>query len=138
MTGHLSIPPAARSEPPAPSSSAGRGGSRRGRNVSSVSYPSVVSEIDALRQRGYAADVSVIAGGRLRFGCCGDAHHASEAIIESTARFEGASNPDDQAIVFGIRCRACDRRGVLVSAYGPTATAVEAEVMVALGPPSRE
>lgn len=109
-----------------------------GRSLSRVSYPSLVGEIDALRKRGYTADVSVIAGGQLRCGSCGDVHHAREAIIESTARFEGASNPDDQAIVFGIRCRACDRRGVLITAYGPTATADEADVVVALESPPKK
>jgi hypothetical protein len=56
-------------------------------------------------------------------------------VIESTARFEGASNPDDQAVVFGLHCDGCGVRGVLVTAYGPTATAEEAAVITALSSP---
>jgi hypothetical protein len=97
-----------------------------------VSYPSVVQEIASLRTRGYAADFSVTAEGELRCDTCGHTHRPGDAVIESTARFEGASNPDDQAMVFGLRCEACGLRGVLVTAYGPTASAEEAVVVTAL------
>ena len=94
--------------------------------------PTVVEEIDALRARGYTADFGVTPDGHLRCDTCGHTHPPSNAAIESTARFEGASNPDDQAVVFGLRCNACGVRGVLVAAYGPTATAEEAAVVTAL------
>ena len=94
--------------------------------------PSVVEEIEALRSRGYTADFSVTADGQLRCDTCGQTHHPTDAVIESTARFEGASNPDDQAVVFGLHFSGCDVRGVLVTAYGPTATAAEAAVVTAL------
>jgi hypothetical protein len=95
---------------------------------------SVVEEIAALRARGYTADFSVTPDGLLRCVSCGHTHAPSNAVIESTARFEGASNPDDQAVVYGLRCDACGVRGVLVAAYGPTATAEEAAVVTALTP----
>lgn len=94
--------------------------------------PSLVDEIGALRARGFTADFGVGPDGRLRCNTCGHLHEPSDVVIESTARFEGASNPDDQAIVFGLRCTACDVRGVLVTAYGPTATAEEAAIVTAL------
>jgi hypothetical protein len=97
-----------------------------------VAYATVVEEIDALRARGYTADFSVTPDGQLRCTTCAHTHAAQQATIESTARFEGPSNPDDQAIVFGLRCGECGVRGVLVAAYGPTATAEEAAVVTAL------
>jgi hypothetical protein len=97
-----------------------------------VSDPTVVEELKALRARGYAADFGVTAEGLLRSQRCGHDHAPEDAIVESTARFEGASNPDDQAVVFGLRCRTCGERGILVAAYGPTATAAEAAVITAL------
>jgi hypothetical protein len=90
--------------------------------------PNVVEEMEALRTRGYVADFSVTWGGQLRCGTC-------DPTLQPTARFEGASNPDDQAIVFGLRCDGCGVRGVLVAAYGPTATAEEAAVVTALSLP---
>jgi hypothetical protein len=97
-----------------------------------VSYPSVVEEIAALRARGYTADFSVTRDGLLRCDTCGHTHSPGDAVVESTARFEGASNPDDEAIVFGLRCKVCDVRGVLITAYGPTASPAEAAVITAL------
>jgi hypothetical protein len=100
-----------------------------------MSDPSVVEEIAALRARGYLADFSVTRDGQLRCNTCGHTLAPGGAAIESTARFEGASNPDDQAVVFGLRCDGCGGRGVLVAAYGPTATAEEAAVVTALSSP---
>lgn len=97
--------------------------------------PTVVEEIETLRTRGYTADFSVTSDGQLRCDTCGHTHRPSDAVTESTARFEGASNPDDQAVVFGLRCSACGVRGVLVAAYGPTATSEEAAVVSALSSP---
>jgi len=97
-----------------------------------MSWPTVVEEIDALRARGYVADFRVTSDGELRCDTCGHTLDPRQATIETTARFEGASNPDDQAVVFGLRCDGCGVRGVLVAAYGPTATAEEADVITAL------
>jgi hypothetical protein len=100
-----------------------------------VSIPTVVAEIQELRTRGYTADFSVTPEGLLRCDPCGYSMKPGEAVIESTARFEGPSNPDDQAIVFGLHCEGCGIRGVLITAYGPTATAAEAAVLTGLALP---
>jgi DNA-directed RNA polymerase subunit RPC12/RpoP len=97
-----------------------------------VTYPTVIEEIRALRKQGYTADFGITRDGALRCNTCGHTLRPEDAVVESTARFEGPSNPDDQAIVFGIRCQGCGVRGVLVAAYGPTATAEEAAVITAL------
>ena len=94
--------------------------------------PTVVGEIEALRARGYTVDFSVTSDGQLRCNTCHHTHRPTDAVIESTARFEGDSNPDDEAVVFGLRCSACGVRGVLVAAYGPTASAEDAAVVIAL------
>src|SRR5688572_10618940 len=99
-----------------------------------MSDPSVVEEIASLRARGFTADFSVTADGQLRCDACGHTHAPGSIVVESTARFEGASNPDDQAVVFGLRCDACGVRGILVAAYGPTASAEEAAVISSLSP----
>jgi hypothetical protein len=106
--------------------------------VAEVSAPTVTEEMRALRARGFVADFGVTDDGQLRCTTCDHTLSPSAAIIESTARFEGASNPDDQAVVFGLRCADCGVRGILVAAYGPTASAAEAAVITALAsPPAR-
>lgn len=102
-----------------------------------MSWPTVVEEISVLRERGYTADFRVTRDAQLLCDTCGHTHEPEHVAIETTARFEGASNPDDQSIVFGLRCEVCGVRGVLVSAYGPTASAEEAAVVTALPPPRR-
>jgi len=57
----------------------------------------------------------------------------SDAEVIEVFRFEGASDPGDEAIVVGLRCRTCGQLGILVSAYGAEADASEAEVLAALG-----
>lgn len=92
----------------------------------------VVDVINAYRAAGYVADFAVSAGGRVRCVTCGHDHDAADVVIERLARFEGSSDPDDEAIVFALRCQLCAAAGVLVAAYGPTATAEEAAVVTAL------
>jgi hypothetical protein len=102
-----------------------------------VAAPTVVEAIEALKAQGYTADFSATRAGQLRCVSCGTVHAPEDAVIEAIARFEGASNPDDQAVVFALRCSSCGVRGVLVTAYGPTASAEEAAVVTALSPPQR-
>ena len=97
--------------------------------------PTLVAAIDSLRAQGYDADFRVTSDGQLVCDVCGHAVPPGAAVVESTDRFEGPSNPDDQAILFGLRCDDCGVRGVLVTAYGPTATAEEATVLTALSDP---
>ena len=101
--------------------------------MSQPTEETTVSEaIAALRANGYDHDFSVTDDGQLRCGQCGVAFAASEAIVDVTYRFEGESDPDDEAVVFGVRCGSCGIRGVLVAGYGPAATAAEAAVVTAL------
>lgn len=97
-----------------------------------MTEPTVTEEVARLRAEGYTADFAVTDDAQLRCGTCGHSHPASDAIIESTARFEGESDPADEAVVYGLRCRSCACQGVLVAAYGPTATAEEAAVVTTL------
>lgn len=92
-----------------------------------------VSEaIAALRREGFSADFAVTSDGHLQCGACGHLDAPQNATIDETIRFEGASDPDDEAIVFGLTCQECGIRGVLVAAYGPAASAEEAAVVTAL------
>jgi hypothetical protein len=100
--------------------------------VTAVSETTVVEQITALRAEGYDGDVGITPEGELRCGACGHLHRPEDVVIERTARFEGESDPDDEAVVFGLRCRVCSTRAVLVAAYGPTASAEEAAVIPTL------
>jgi hypothetical protein len=48
-------------------------------------------------------------------------HPTRELVVLETFRFEGPTDPGDEAIVLGVECPVCHARGIVVSAYGPDA-----------------
>jgi hypothetical protein len=83
--------------------------------------PDTVTEaVEMLHADGYTADFT-LEGLAKTCSACGDVHELDHAVIEHQFRFEGPSDPGDEAIVLGVRCPACDVRGVVVSAFGPDA-----------------
>lgn len=64
---------------------------------------------------------------------CGRRHLPHRLPVLEAYRFEGPSSPDDEAIVVVVECPTCQMLGAVVSAYGPAATAEEAEVLTGLG-----
>ena len=54
------------------------------------------------------------------------------AEILEVARFEGQSDPDDEAAAYALQCVHCGAKGILVTAYGPSSSAEEADIVVAL------
>jgi hypothetical protein len=93
--------------------------------------PTLVDVINRWRAEGFGADFE-IEGGMLRCRVCNQTHAPEDAEILDVARFEGVSDPDDLAVAFALRCVHCGTRGILVGAYGPNASADEANVFLAL------
>ena len=82
------------------------------------SLPARTSDVEAmlhavsrLRSAGYEFDLRTVAGGRLRCPACGTLVHGSEVIVTETVRFEGISNPEDQAILDAV-IAPCGHRGL--------------------------
>ena len=85
-----------------------------------TSPDTLVEAIDLLHADGYTEDFN-LRGGVLDCTACHVGHEPEVGIIERQYRFEGPSNPDDNVVLFGVRCPSCGARGVVVSAYGPGA-----------------
>lgn len=81
-----------------------------------------------LEAAGYHAQFSAV-DGLLRCGECGYAHDPSGVVIEEMVRLEGETDPDDEAAVFAVSCRACGARGTYVTAFGIYVSADDAEVV---------
>lgn len=95
--------------------------------------PATVTDAVAdLRADGYVTDFSVAEGGLLRCGQCQGLHDPAHAQVTHIVRFEGETDPGDEAIVFALTCSECAMRGTLVSAYGASVGADEATVVNAL------
>lgn len=52
---------------------------------------------------------------------CSEKHAVQQLVIGQIFRFEGPTDPGDEAIVLGVSCPTCGAKGIVVSAYGPDA-----------------
>ncbi|HEY1282791.1 MAG TPA: hypothetical protein VGF22_24125 [Acidimicrobiales bacterium] len=83
--------------------------------------PETVSEAVAmLEAEGYTSPF-VHSGGELVCGTCGACSPLDPVVVDRFFRFEGPSDPADEAIVLGVHCSVCGARGTIVSAFGPNA-----------------
>lgn len=91
------------------------------------SYATLTEALDDLRRRGYTEDFD------LRPTCIECAAmqlelHPDEFEIMEVYRFEGASNPDDSAVVYAIAGKD-GLKGVAVDAYGVYADPFSTEML---------
>jgi len=97
-----------------------------------VDAPSTVTEAVAiLREQGYIDDVD-LAGTALECVRTGTTCQLPSVIVDLTYRFEGDSDPADEAIVLGLRFPESDVKAILVSAFGPSAEPDVAEFFAEL------
>jgi hypothetical protein len=96
---------------------------------------SVTEAIALLEADGYRSDFSFRAG-HVQCQACGIDHRPAQLVVRHTFRFEGDTDPGDEAIVLGIECPACGIRGIVVSAYGPEASPEFVELVTHLHRPS--
>ncbi len=80
----------------------------------------LVEALARLRAAGYTQDFTAVAGGDLRCGGCGHEHRPETMVIGETVRFEGDSNPADEAILVAMEC-TCGIGGLYSAAFGPDA-----------------
>ena len=80
----------------------------------------VLDAVRLLESEGFGASFTLGPDG-VRCGACGVDHAADTADVVRVYRFEGPSDPDEEAVVYALRCPVCGARGILVSAFGPGA-----------------
>jgi hypothetical protein len=86
-------------------------------------YPSRVpmeplaQAVERLTAAGYREHFRAESG-RLRALGTGSLYEPESLVIEQIVRFEGASDPDDQAVLFALRSEPQGVRGTYVAAYG--------------------
>jgi hypothetical protein len=90
-------------------------------------YDTVAEAINGLKQRGYTIDFNLEAD---CISCPKTPLSLTPAEFEITEvyRFEGDSDPADEAIVYGIESRH-GQRGVLVNGFGISADSVGEEMI---------
>lgn len=95
---------------------------------------STLSEtLTQLKKEGYTEDFN------LRSSCAeySDANirlFPGEFIVDKHFRFEGPTDPADEAVVYAISSALFNLKGTLVNGYGPTSDPATDEVLQALRP----
>ena len=95
------------------------------------SYGTLSETINGLKKDGYSLDFNVQ---QERIVC----HQANTVLspedfeIDKVYRFEGASNPEDQSVLYAISSAKFDVKGVLVNGYGISADAVTDAIIAKL------
>lgn len=103
-----------------------------------MATPETVTEAVAfLAAEGYVEDLQLCPLGILRAGH-EEAHPVGETTVDHTFRFEGPSDPGDEAIVLGVTCGQWGTKGVIVSAYGPDADPEHTAILTALARSARD
>ncbi len=92
-----------------------------------ITYDTVTEAIAGLRERGFKLDFNLQTDSLQCFNP--DINLVPQDFeIREIYRFEGDTNPDDQAIVYAIESKD-GHKGVFVNGYGTSADAVGAEMM---------
>lgn len=85
--------------------------------------------VDRLGASGFDGQFRAVEGTRIQCLTCREVAPAGDHHMDEATRLEGVSDPGDMAVVVPLRCPSCGTGGTLVLAYGPNATAEEADVL---------
>ena len=88
-------------------------------------YDTVSQAIDGLKERGYTLDFNLKTNS---LECQGQKFNPKDFEITEFHRFEGSSDPGDEAIVYAIESRG-GLKGVLVNAFGVYSEPLSDEMM---------
>ncbi len=88
-------------------------------------YETVSEAVNGLKKRGFTLDFNLEENCLI---CDGEKFNVSNFEIVEFHRFEGDSDPSDEAVVYAIESRD-GKKGVLVNGYGISAETVGAEMV---------
>lgn len=99
------------------------------------SEPTIIEVLAQLAASGYGGAFRIDEGTVPPGLHCGTCQHRvlpDHVRVAETWRFEGPTDPDDEAIILAFTCPRCQTGGVLISSYGPETPSAEADVIAAL------
>ena len=92
------------------------------------SYDTVSTALNSLKERGFTKDFN-IAFDKVICKETNECLNPNEFEITEVYRFEGNSNPSDEAIVYAIVSKDGSMKGVAVNAYGMYSDAMSDEII---------
>jgi hypothetical protein len=87
-------------------------------------YDTVTQAVNGLKERGYTLDFNLDENCII---CNDEKFNPEEFEIIEVYRFEGDSDPADEAVVYAIASNS-GLKGVLVNGFGPSADSMSAEM----------
>ena len=84
--------------------------------------------VERLTKAGYRDDFRAERGG-LRAVEAGQLFEPEALVVDEVERFEGESDPGDEAVVFALSSEASGTRGTYVVTYGTYVNPIDAEMM---------
>jgi hypothetical protein len=90
-----------------------------------ISYDTVSEAVNDLKKRGFDLDFNLQENCLI---CNGDKFDVNDFEITEVYRFEGNSDPSDEAVVYAIES-VKGQKGVLVNGYGISAEGIGAEMV---------
>jgi hypothetical protein len=85
-----------------------------------------------LASRGFVHDL-LADDGQVRDTATGERHDPEFLVIAEVVRFEGASDPDEQAILFALATASGAPLGTYATVYGPAMPATDVAVVRRIG-----
>jgi len=89
-----------------------------------ISYDTVSEAVNDLKKRGFDVDFNLQENCLV---CHGDKFNVDDFEITEVYRFEGNTDPSDEAVVYAIESKT-GKKGVLVNGYGISADAMDGEM----------
>lgn len=96
-----------------------------GNNNTMVAYDTVSEAVNGLKQRGFGLDFNLSENCLL---CMDKKYHAQDFEITEVYRFEGNTDPADEAVVYAIESTD-GTKGVLVTGYGISSDGISADIV---------
>src|SRR5262245_40256457 len=90
--------------------------------------PTIAGTVDRLTQAGYTDWFKAEDGG-LRSAQAGCIHPPQEFHVDEFLRFEGETDPDEEAIVFALTCKTHGVKGTYTIPYGSDTPPGDVEIL---------
>jgi hypothetical protein len=89
-----------------------------------ITYDTVSEAVNGLKKRGFEIDFNLEENG---ISCKAGKFNAPDFEIVEMYRFEGNTDPSDEAVVYAIESKT-GMKGVLVNGYGISADAISSDM----------
>ncbi|NND74176.1 MAG: hypothetical protein HKN44_04140 [Ilumatobacter sp.] len=101
-------------------------------NPDTAADTSVLAVLSSFAEDGWVANHTSEPDGAVRCGRCDEVNPGGAWEVGARHRVEGASDPADMQVVYGMRCPACGADGALLVGYGATASDQDQDLLTAL------